>query len=185
MDAKEFGKFIAQLRRENHLTQAELGKKLQVSDKAVSRWERGLGFPDISTIEPLADALGVTVAEIMKCQRMEVTDEKKEEVNAAIESTLDLMKYYEKMERRRKIWSLLIGGIGVLFLCIGIYIEVFMNNLFGNTTLNATIGIIGGADGPTSIFVAGRVGDNVVPWMVGIGIGLIVICVVRLLKKRR
>ncbi len=40
MDAKEFGKFISQLRREKQLTQAELGKKLQVSDKAVSRWER-------------------------------------------------------------------------------------------------------------------------------------------------
>lgn len=184
MDAKEFGKFIAQLRKENQLTQAELGKKLQVSDKAVSRWERGLGFPDISTIEPLADALGVTVAEIMKCQRMEEADEKKEEVNAVVESTLDLMKYCEKMERRRKIWSLLIGGIGVLFLCIGIYIEVFLNNMFGNATLNAAFGVIGGADGPTSIFVAGRIGDNVVPWIFGIGVVLIIICVVRLLKKR-
>ena len=65
MDAKEFGKFISQLRKEKQLTQAELGKKLQVSDKAVSRWERGLGFPDISTIEPLADALGVALADIM------------------------------------------------------------------------------------------------------------------------
>lgn len=65
MDAKEFGKFISQLRKEKQLTQAELGKKLQVSDKAVSRWERGLGFPDISTIEPLADALGVTVLKQM------------------------------------------------------------------------------------------------------------------------
>ena len=130
MDAKEFGKFIAQLRKEKNLTQAELGKKIQVSDKAVSRWERGIGFPDIGTIEPLADALGVTVAEIMKCQRIEAFDGKKEEVNAAVESTLDLMKYYEKMERRGKIWSLIMGGIGVLFLGVGIFIEMFMNNMF-------------------------------------------------------
>lgn len=185
MDAKEFGKFIAQLRKENQLTQAELGKKIQVSDKAVSRWERGIGFPDIGTIEPLADALGVTVAEIMKCHKIEELDDTKEELNAAVESTIDLMKYYEKMEHRRKVWSLLIGGIGVLFLCIGLYIEVFLNNMYGYAGMNAAIGVIGGADGPTSIFVAGRVGDGVVPWIIGIGILLLGICVVRLLKKRK
>lgn len=75
--------------------------------------------------------MGVSVGEIMKCQRIESADEKREEVNAAVESTLDLMKYYEKMERRGKIWSLVIGGVGVLFLCGGIYIEMFLNNLYG------------------------------------------------------
>lgn len=78
MQNKElFCKFITRLRKEKNLTQAELGKIIQVSDKAVSRWERGLGFPDIGTIEPLADALGVSVGEIMKCQRIESADEKK------------------------------------------------------------------------------------------------------------
>lgn len=75
--------------------------------------------------------MGVSVGEIMKCQRIESADEKREEANAAVESTLDLMKYYEKMERRGKIWSLVIGGVGVLFLCGGIYIEMFLNNLYG------------------------------------------------------
>ena len=73
----------------------------------------------------------MSVGEIMKCQRIESADEKREEVNAAVESTLDLMKYYEKMERRGKIWSLVIGGVGVLFLCGGIYIEMFLKNLYG------------------------------------------------------
>ena len=57
MDAKKFGTFIASLRKENNMTQADLAKKLQVTDKAISKWERGLGFPDINSIEPLADAL--------------------------------------------------------------------------------------------------------------------------------
>lgn len=61
MDAKKFGTFIATLRKENNMTQVELAQKLQVTDKAVSKWERGLGFPDINTIEPLADALGVSL----------------------------------------------------------------------------------------------------------------------------
>ena len=61
MDAQKLGAFIARCRRERQMTQAELAKKLQVTDKAVSRWERGVGFPDINTLEPLADALGVSV----------------------------------------------------------------------------------------------------------------------------
>ena len=178
------GTVIKELREKNHMTQAELGEKIQVSDKAVSRWERGLGFSDISTIEPLADALGVTVAEIMKCRKIEEPDVKKEELNAAVESTLDLMKYYEKMERRKKVWSLIIGGIGVLLLCMGIYIEIFIKHILGNAAMNAAVGIIGGADGPTSVFVAGKLGVNIMPWIFGTGILLIIICFARLLKKK-
>ena len=70
MEAKELGSFIARIRKEKQITQAELAKRLNVTDKAVSRWERGLGFPDINTLEPLADALGVSLAELMKCAKI-------------------------------------------------------------------------------------------------------------------
>ena len=73
MDAKKFGMFIATLRKEKNMTQVDLAKKLQVTDKAVSKWERGLGFPDINSIEPLADALGVSVLEIMRSEKIEET----------------------------------------------------------------------------------------------------------------
>lgn len=53
------------------MTQAQLAVKLNVTDKAVSRWERGIGFPDISTIEPLASALGMSVQGLMKSNRQE------------------------------------------------------------------------------------------------------------------
>ena len=70
--------------------------------------------------------MGVSVGEIMKCQRIESADEKREEVNAAVESTLDLMKYYEKMERRGKIWSLVIGGVGgTVFMWRNLHRDVF------------------------------------------------------------
>ena len=49
MDAKMFGAFLAQVRRAQGLTQAELAEQLHVTDKAVSRWERGIGLPDINT----------------------------------------------------------------------------------------------------------------------------------------
>lgn len=50
MDAKKFGAFISERRKEQHMTQAGLAGKIGVTDKAVSRWERGLGFPDINTV---------------------------------------------------------------------------------------------------------------------------------------
>ena len=66
MQPKEMGQFIAEVRKSRNMTQIELAEKLNVTDKAVSRWERGLGFPDIHTLEPLADALGVGIAELMQ-----------------------------------------------------------------------------------------------------------------------
>lgn len=65
MDAKKFGCFLAETRRAQGLTQSELAEQLHVTDKAVSRWERGLGFPDINTLEPLAGALGITLTQLM------------------------------------------------------------------------------------------------------------------------
>lgn len=75
MEAKEFGRFIAGMRKEKKMTQAELAEKIHVTDKAVSRWERGLGFPDIQTIEPLAQALGISVLELMRSERQEKAKE--------------------------------------------------------------------------------------------------------------
>ena len=69
MDANKFGCFVAERRKELKMTQKDLAAKIQVTDKAVSKWERGLGFPDINTIEDLADALDVSIMELMKSER--------------------------------------------------------------------------------------------------------------------
>ena len=68
MDNKKFGAFIAAQRKEKGLTQKELADKLCVTDKAVSKWERGIGFPDIKLIEPLSEALS-NVIDIAAYQR--------------------------------------------------------------------------------------------------------------------
>lgn len=64
MDQYITGTMIKRLREERRLTQAQLAEKLSVSDKAVSKWETGRGYPDITLIEPLASALGVSVIEL-------------------------------------------------------------------------------------------------------------------------
>lgn len=74
MDAHKLGQFIAELRKENNFTQLELARKIDVTDKAVSRWERGLGFPDINTLEPLSQALGISLLELMQSKRNENED---------------------------------------------------------------------------------------------------------------
>ncbi len=59
------GAVIKELREKKHLTQAELAEKLYVSDKSVSKWETGKGYPDISLLELIAEVLGVSVAELI------------------------------------------------------------------------------------------------------------------------
>lgn len=68
MDAKDFGAFLARTRKTCGMTQAELAEQLHVTVQAVSRWERGIGLPDINTLEPLADALGLSLADLMHCR---------------------------------------------------------------------------------------------------------------------
>lgn len=112
MDAKNLGAFIAQLRKENNMTQAELARKLQVTDKAVSKWERGLGLPDIHTIEPLADALGVSVLEIMKAERL--TDKiSQEDASAVLSDTFYLAEQQRKQERKTSA-AIIAGSICVV-----------------------------------------------------------------------
>ena len=65
MDSMQFGQFIAELRKERGMTQKELAARLNVTDKAVSRWETGKGFPDIKLLENLARALDVTLVELI------------------------------------------------------------------------------------------------------------------------
>lgn len=74
MDARTFGNYLSRMRKAQGMTQAELAEQLHVTDKAVSRWERGIGLPDINTLEPLADALGLTLADLMHCRSPEEAD---------------------------------------------------------------------------------------------------------------
>lgn len=71
LDKTKFGAFVAQLRKEKGYTQKELGEKLLISDKAISKWETGTTIPDTALLIPLADTLGVTVTELLTGEHME------------------------------------------------------------------------------------------------------------------
>ena len=119
MDAKKFGSFIARMRKDNNMTQAALAEKLHVTDKAVSKWERGLGFPDINTIEPLADTLGVSVLEIMKSEKLDMPIISNEEISETLLDTFELVKLQRKEERKSVM--MIIGSIVFILLAIFLF----------------------------------------------------------------
>ena len=88
MKKQTFGTMIATMRKEKGMTQLELAEKMGVTDKAVSKWERDLSFPDINSIPKLADIFNVTVDELIqvKVDKKENTEYKKitEIVNIAL-----------------------------------------------------------------------------------------------------
>ena len=71
MDQYVTGAMIRSLREKQHLTQAELAEKLFVSDKTVSKWENGKGYPDFSLLEPIARVFGISVAELLAGKTVE------------------------------------------------------------------------------------------------------------------
>jgi len=74
MDQYVTGNVIRSLREQRKLTQLRLAERLNVSDKTVSRWETGKGYPDITLLEPLAGALGVSVAELLSGSAVQNTN---------------------------------------------------------------------------------------------------------------
>ena len=99
MDIIKTGNLIKELRTEKCLTQKELSEKLNVSTAAVSKWENGKGFPDISILEHLSSELGVSITELIKGER---TDENIDSDSVAKE-IIEISKKEMKFEKARQI----------------------------------------------------------------------------------
>ena len=121
LDKARFGSFVAQLRKEKGLTQKALAQQLFISDKAVSKWETGVSVPDTALLIPLAEALGVTVTELLQCRRQPVDVPLKPE---AVEQVVKTAVLYGEDKPRRAwrtmgrwpLWyglSLVLGAAGL------------------------------------------------------------------------
>ena len=86
MKKESFGNMVAALRKEKGMTQLELAEKMGVTDKAVSKWERDLSFPDVSSIPKLAEILGVSVDELMQVK----AESKEEPLKMKIDEIVDV-----------------------------------------------------------------------------------------------
>lgn len=99
MDNKKIGIFISELRKEKNMTQKDLAEKLNVTDKAVSKWERGVGYPEITILPLLADALGVTTSELLQGGHMQ---EAMQTQNAAAEPIVRSAVEYAQQTHTQK-----------------------------------------------------------------------------------
>lgn len=88
MDQIKIGKFIADTRKERNITQRQLADALHISDKTVSKWERGKGLPEVSLMLPLCEELGISVNDLLTGERVTEADYQKK----AEENMMDLMK---------------------------------------------------------------------------------------------
>lgn len=148
MDVKRTGSFIAEMRKGKNMTQAELAAKLQVTDKAVSRWERGVGYPDITLLEPLAGQLGVTVLDILRGEKTFPDKMTGEETEQTVAETVRLAAVQRRQAVRRVILLAIVMLIGTAMLIWGI---------LWWTSQQSALKIIAGADGPSAVFVAWKV----------------------------
>jgi len=106
INMEKFGTFVAVLRKEKGLTQKELGELLFVTDKTVSKWERGLSLPSVSLLLPLSEALGVTVTELLRGERTQTESLSVAEVEQLLTQSLTLSTGDPEQQRRqRRTWA--------------------------------------------------------------------------------
>ena len=99
MNTEKIGSLIAKLRKEKGLTQKELADQLHITDRAVSKWERGVGCPDISLLEDLANILGVSISSLLNGE---------EEVEKAIKTTITYVTESRKQKVKQFVNQLLL-----------------------------------------------------------------------------
>ena len=117
MNIEKTGQFIAELRREKQFTQVQLADAIHVSDKAVSRWETGRGFPDIDNLEALSECLDVSIAELIKGERIN-EPVSGDELNDIASDGLSLTR---SLIEKRKITSTILGFVmGLIIIIIAV-----------------------------------------------------------------
>ena len=122
MDQIKIGKFIAECRKSKQLTQAALAEKLGITDRAISKWERGKGMPDSSIMLDLCGILGIKVNELLSG---EVIDMDKYNVKAE-ENLLELKKQKEESDRRMLQLEWVIGYMASITFLILVFVASFI-----------------------------------------------------------
>ena len=112
MDQIKIGKFISECRKKQKLTQAELAEKLNITDRAVSKWETGRSLPDASIMLELCDILNVNVNDLLNGEVIDMNkyDETKEQV------LLDMVKQKEENDKKLLMLEIVIGVLSTIIL---------------------------------------------------------------------
>ena len=117
MDQVKVGKFIAECRKNKNLTQFQLAEKLNITDRAISKWETGKGMPDSSIMLELCDELDITVNELLSGEviKMENYNSKAEE------NLLEMAKKEEIQNKKMMMYEWVIGGLSSITFLVLIF----------------------------------------------------------------
>ena len=126
VEINKTGRLIEQMRREKNMTQAELADAVGVSKQAVSNWERGKRFPDVSLIEALSKTLGVSAAELIKGERIPESNVKEPEVTQLVFDALKVHK--RELDRRWRLITLIFVALTAM-LCLAWDYAFFFDKL--------------------------------------------------------
>ena len=134
---EKFGKFLSEMRKEKSMTQKELADKLFVSDKTVSKRERGNSMPNVTLLMPIADVLGITVTELLKGEKISENNSlNTDEVEKLVINSLDL-SVRDTIRQRKKNWIyaflITIGVViaqAILMTVSGITIEQMRDSIY-------------------------------------------------------
>ena len=141
MDQVKIGKFIAELRKEKNMTQQQLGDKIGVSFKTISKWENGRGMPDLSSLKPLSESLDISINELLSGEKIK----KEQYVNKLEENIINTIEYTDKQVNDRN------NLIGLLLIIFGVLISFTAMSIFASesswgsiySVLGAIISLIG------------------------------------------
>lgn len=121
MDLIKIGKFIADCRKKENLTQMQLAEKLNITDRAVSKWETGKAMPDSSLMLPLCEILKISVTDLLCGEKCAMDNRNKELENNLIE----MIKQKEESDKRLLKSEIVIGFLSLIILFVPIFVAAF------------------------------------------------------------
>lgn len=136
MDLIKIGKFIAMQRKQNQLTQAQLAEKLNITDRAISKWETGKALPDSSIMLELCEILGITVNDLLNGEVIGVENYNKEMENRLLE----LVKEKETADKRLLAAEVFVGITATVILFALVFTAAFVQM---ETWLRITLVVLG------------------------------------------
>ena len=122
MDQIKIGKFIAELRKTKNMTQQQLGEKIGVSSKTISKWETGKGMPDLSSLKPLSDCLEISINELLSGEKIE----EEKYADKLEENIINTIEYSDKQVNNKK------NLIGILLIVFGVFISFSAMSIFAS-----------------------------------------------------
>lgn len=150
IDKKQFGNFLSAQRKAKGLTQKELASKLFLSDKAVSKWERGLSLPDITLLMPLAELLDISVTELLEGKLLEHAGEMDaSQIEALVKKALaypeKLPQQTEKQKKLRLTFGICVLSVLLEWIALICYTGRFSAPFQNLTLLLQLLGLSFGA----------------------------------------